>query len=120
MVLERPVNYRSTTTMTTLTTRLADQSSIATRLRSRRAPWTAARLEYAFEARTRIAAGERPSVWVVVRGMDGWSVRLEVQGVPGAIAHARTRRRAREIARARVAAALGLDPYVFDLQIDGA
>jgi hypothetical protein len=106
--------------MTTLTTRLADHSSIATWLRSHRARWTPARLQYAYEARCMIAAGGRPSVSVAVRGIDGLSVRLEVHGVPGPIGHARTRHRAREIARASVAASLGLDRYAFDLQIYGA
>jgi hypothetical protein len=119
IVVDPSVNYRSTATMTALTT-LTDQSSIATWLRSRHPRWTQARLQYAYEARCRILAGERPSVSAAVRGIDGVSVRLEVRGLPGTIAHARTRRRAREIARVRVAAALGLDPFAFDLQVDGA
>jgi hypothetical protein len=120
IVVDPSVNYRSTATMTTLTTRIADYSSIATWLRSHRARWTWARLQYAHEARCMVAAGGRPSVSVAVRGIDGLCVRLEVHGVPGAIGHARTRHRARDIARSHVAASLGLDRYAFDLQIEGA
>ena len=62
-----------------------------------------------------VAGGQRPFVRVLVVGLDGLLVRLVVVGMPGSIAHARTRRRAREIARASVASILQLDPYSFDL-----
>ena len=67
-----------------------------------------------------IAAGRRPSVRVVVFGIDGVFVQLAVYGMPGAIARTRTRRRAREIARATVASTLGIDPLAFDLEVVGA
>ena len=67
-----------------------------------------------------IDAGQRPSVRVVVVGINGLVVQLVIDGMPGAIAHARTRRRARELARPSVASLLGLDPYAFDLEVDGA
>ena len=67
-----------------------------------------------------IKAGQRPSVRVVVVGVNGLVVQLVIDGMPGAIAHARTRRRARELARSSVASLLGLDPYAFDLEVDGA
>jgi hypothetical protein len=59
-------------------------------------------------------------VRVEVIGINGLLVTLSVAGMPGSIARTRTRRRAREIARATVAAILGLDPYAFDLEVDGA
>jgi hypothetical protein len=71
-------------------------------------------------ANKRIAAGERPCIQVVVTGLDGLRVRLVVTGLPGAIGHARTRRRAREIARTSVASILHSDPYAFDLTVDEA
>jgi hypothetical protein len=67
-----------------------------------------------------IAAGQRPCVRVVVFGIDGVFVQLAVYGMPGAIARTRTRRRAREIARATVASILDLDPLAFDLEVVGA
>jgi hypothetical protein len=67
-----------------------------------------------------IAAGQRPRVRVVVFGLDGILVQLAIYGMPGAIAHARTHRRAREIARTTVAAIFDLDPTAFDLELIGA
>jgi hypothetical protein len=67
-----------------------------------------------------IAAGQRPCVRVVVFGIDGILVQLVIYGMPGAIAYARTRRRAREIARASVASIFDLDPIAFDLEVIGA
>ena len=75
---------------------------------------------FAMRANASIAAGERPCIQVVVVGFNGLRVRLVVTGLPGAIGHARTRRRAREIARTSVASILHLDPYAFDLTVDGA
>ena len=106
--------------MSANTTRLADHSSIATRLLGQRPAQSPERLRLANAARGAIAAGHRPAVRVLVMGLNGLSVRLVLDGVPGAIAHARTRRRAREIARAAVAASLRLDMYSFDLQVDDA
>ena len=102
------------------TTRLADHSSIATWLLGRRPVQGPERLRFTNAAHGEIAAGRRPGVRVLVMGLDGLSVRLVVDGFPGAIAHARTRRHAREIARAAVAASLRLDMYSFDLQVDEA
>ena len=76
--------------------------------------------ELAAAARTAIEAGERPSLQVVVIGFDGLHVHVFVPGVNGAIAHARTRRRARAIARSAVASMLRVDPYAFDLEVEGA
>jgi hypothetical protein len=70
--------------------------------------------------RAEIAAGERPCLRVSVVGFDGLHVHLFVNGATGAIAHARTRRRARELARPAVASMLHVDPYAFDLEVDGA
>ena len=70
--------------------------------------------------RAEIAAGGRPCVQVTVIGFDGLHVHLFVQGVTGAIAHARTRRRARELARPAVASMLHVDQYAFDLEVEGA
>jgi hypothetical protein len=67
-----------------------------------------------------VAAGQRPQVRVEVIGINGVFVMLTVAGMPGSIARTRTRRRAREIARTTVASILGLDPYAFDLEVDGA
>jgi hypothetical protein len=67
-----------------------------------------------------IAVGQRPCVRVVVFGIDGILVQLVINGMPGAIAYARTRRRAREIARASVASIFDLDPIAFDLEVIGA
>ena len=75
---------------------------------------------FAIAAQRLVAAGERPHVRVAVVGVDGILVRLVVDGIPGTIAHARTRRRAREVARAQVASILGLDPFDFDLEVRGA
>lgn len=105
--------------MTAPTTQLADYSSIATQLRSRFVHKSPERVAYACAVHSLIATGRRPCASVVVMGIDGLSVRLVVDGL-GTIAHVRTRRRAREIARASVAAVLDLDPYAFDLQVDGA
>jgi hypothetical protein len=76
--------------------------------------------ELAATTRQVIAAGARPSIQVVVVGFDGLHVHVFVPGVSGAIAHARTRRRARAIARHAVASMLRVDPYAFDLQVEGA
>ena len=67
-----------------------------------------------------IDAGQRPSVRVVVVGINGLVVQLVIDGIPGAIGHARTRRRARELARPAVASLLGMEQYAFDLEVDGA
>src|SRR6476646_8957516 len=75
---------------------------------------------FAIVAQRLVAAGQRPQVRVEVIGINGVLVTLTVAGMPGPIARARTRRRAREIARATVAAVLGLDPYAFDLEVHGA
>ncbi len=75
---------------------------------------------FAIVAQRLVAAGQRPQVRVEVIGINGVLVTLTVAGMPGPIARARTRRRAREIARTTVAAVLGLDPYAFDLEVDGA
>jgi len=75
---------------------------------------------FAIAAQRLVAAGERPQVRVAVVGVNGLLVRLIVDGVPGTIAHARTRRRARQVARGHVAAILGLDPFDFDLEVYGA
>jgi len=72
------------------------------------------------DLRTRILAGERPTISVAVVGFDGLHVHVFVQGVSGAIAHTRTRRRARAIARDAVASTLAVDAYAFDLEVDGA
>ena len=72
------------------------------------------------DLRVRIGAGERPTVRTVVIGFDGLHVHVFVQGVTGAIAHTRTRRRARAIARDAVASMLHVDPFAFDLEVDGA
>ena len=53
-------------------------------------------------------------------GDDGLHVHVFCQGVSGAIAHSRTRRRARAIARDAVASMLRVDSYAFDLEVDGA
>ena len=87
------------------------------------APSTVRRPEhrpFAIVAQRLVAAGQRPQVRVEVIGINGVLVTLSVAGMPGSIARTRTRRRAREIARATVAAILGLDPYAFDLEVDGA
>lgn len=87
------------------------------------APGTVQRPEhrpFAIVAQRLVAAGQRPQVRVEVIGINGVLVTLTVAGMPGPIARARTRRRAREIARTTVAAVLGLDPYAFDLEVDGA
>ena len=75
---------------------------------------------FAIVAQRLVAAGQRPQVRVEVIGINGVLVTLTVVGMPGPIARTRTRRRAREIARTTVAAILGLDPYAFDLEVDGA
>jgi hypothetical protein len=88
-----------------------------------RAPGTVQRPEhrpFAIVAQRLVAAGQRPQVLVEVIGINGVMVTLTVAGMPGPIARARTRRRAREIARTTVAAVLGLDPYAFDLEVHGA
>jgi hypothetical protein len=72
------------------------------------------------DLRTRIGAGERPVIRTAVIGFDGLHVHVFVHGVTGAIAHARTRRRARAIARGAVASMLRVDPWAFDLEVDGA
>jgi len=72
------------------------------------------------DLRTRIIAGERPTIRAAVIGFDGLHVHVFVQGVSGAVAHTRTRRRARAITRAAVAAMLRVDAYDFDLEVDGA
>ena len=98
----------------------SDTRTIPTKIRR---PSTARHPEhrpYVTAAHAMIARGQRPAVHVVVIGFNGIFVRLIVEGLPGPIAHARTRRRAREMARARVASILQLDPYAFDLQVDGA
>jgi hypothetical protein len=87
------------------------------------APGTVQRPEhrpFAIVAQRLVAAGQRPQVLVEVIGINGVLVTLTVAGMPGPIARARTRRRAREIARTTVAAVLGLDPYAFDLEVHGA
>ena len=87
------------------------------------APGTVQRPEhrpFAIVAQRLVAAGQRPQVRVEVIGINGVLVTLTVVGMPGPIARTRTRRRAREIARTTVAAILGLDPYAFDLEVDGA
>jgi hypothetical protein len=76
--------------------------------------------ELATLTRDRIEAGERPTIQVAVIGFDGLHVHVFVQGVSGAIAHTRTRRRARALARPAVASMLRVDPYAFDLEVDGA
>jgi hypothetical protein len=76
--------------------------------------------ELAAATRHVIDAGQRPSIQVVVVGFDGLHVHVFVPGVSGAIAHARTRRRARAIARDAVASMLRVDPYAFDLEVEGA
>ena len=76
--------------------------------------------ELAATTRKVIESGERPSIQVVVIGFDGLHVHVFVPGISGAIAHARTRRRARAIARSAVAAMLRVDPYAFDLEVEGA
>lgn len=104
----------------TASTNRPDYSSIATRLRG---GITVKNLEcqrFAGVATRKIGEGQLPLVRVTVLGLDGLSVRLIIDGVPGAIAHARTRRQAREIARASVAATLRLSTYAFDLEVDGA
>jgi len=106
--------------MSARTTRLANDLSIATRVLGRDRAQSRERLRFANAAHREIAAGHRPGVRVLVLGLNGLSVRLVVDGVPGAIARARTRSHAREIARAAVAASLGLDLYSFDLQVDEA
>ena len=72
------------------------------------------------DLRLRIGAGERPTIRTVVIGFDGLHVHVFVQGVTGAIAHTRTRRRARAIAREAVATMLRVDAVAFDLEVDGA
>ena len=72
------------------------------------------------DLRERIGAGERPTVRTTVIGFDGLHVHVFVQGVSGAIAHTRTRRRARAITRDAVASMLRVDPYAFHPQVDGA
>ena len=87
------------------------------------APGVAQRPEhrpFAIVAQRLVAAGQRPQVLVEVIGINGVLVTLTVAGMPGPIARARTRRRAREIARTTVATVLGLDPYAFDLEVHGA
>ena len=74
----------------------------------------------AVDLRLRIDAGERPTIRTAVIGFDGLHVHVFVQGVTGAIAHTRTRRRARAIARGAVASMLRVDAYAFDLEVDGA
>lgn len=93
---------------------------MATWLRGRITIKNQERLRFARTVQHIIAAGERPLVRVSVLGFDGLSVRLVIDGLPGAIAHARTRRQAREIARATVAARLRLSLYAFDLEVVGA
>ena len=70
--------------------------------------------------RAEITAGSRPCLQVNVIGFDGLHVHVFVQGISGAIAHTRTRRRARAITRAAVASMLRVDPFAFDLEVDGA
>jgi len=72
------------------------------------------------QTRAEITAGGRPCLQVNVIGFDGLHVHVFVQGVTGAIAHARTRRHARELARTSVASMLKVDTYAFDLEIYGA
>ena len=80
----------------------------------------AAHRQFGLAIQGMIAAGQRPCVRVVVGGFDGILVHLAIDKLPGAIAHARTRRRAREIARASVASIFELDPISFDLEVVGA
>src|SRR6185295_6170277 len=70
------------------------------------------------DLRARIGSGERPTIRAAVIGFDG--LHVFVQGISGAIAHTRTRRRARAITRAAVASMLRVDPFAFDLEVDGA
>jgi hypothetical protein len=70
--------------------------------------------------RAEISAGGRPCLQVNVIGFDGLHVHVFVNGVSGAIAHTRTRQRARELARPAVASMLHVDTYAFDLEIYGA
>jgi hypothetical protein len=72
------------------------------------------------DLRIRIRGGERPTVRTVVVGFDGLHVHVFVDGVSGAIAHARTRRRARAISREAVATMLHVDVFSFDLEVEGA
>jgi len=72
------------------------------------------------DLRARIVQGERPTIRTTVIGFDGLHVHVFVQGISGAIAHTRTRRRARAISRAAVASMLRVDPFGFDLEVDGA
>jgi hypothetical protein len=72
------------------------------------------------DLRARIGSGERPTIRAAVIGFDGLHVHVFVQGISGAIAHTRTRRRARAITRAAVASMLRVDPFAFDLEVDGA
>jgi hypothetical protein len=76
--------------------------------------------ELATLTRDRIDAGERPTIRVTVVGFDGLHVHVFVPGVNGAIGHARTRRNARALARPAVASTLRVDPYAFDLEVEGA
>jgi hypothetical protein len=101
-----------------LSNQLADHSSIVTRLRTRRARTDPAYLEFARYAQQLIAVGRRPSVRALVTGIDGLSVRVAILGLPGTILHARTRHNARQAARGSIAAALQLDLFEFDLEID--
>lgn len=78
------------------------------------------RLEFGAATRALISAGQRPWLRVILIGINGLSVRLVVDGMPGAIARTRTRRHAREVARAAIAARLRIDPYAFDLLVDEA
>lgn len=104
--------------MSTLSSQLADHSSIVTRLRTRRARTDPAYVEFARHTQQVIAGGRRPSVRVLITGIEGLSVRVAIAGLAGTILHVRTRQSAREAARVSVAAALQLDPFEFDLEID--
>ena len=89
-------------------------------IRGLSAPRRAERQRLAEALRATIAGGERPMLRVAVIGFDGLHVHVFAGGMSGAIAHTRTRRRAREIARPALASVLDVDPYAFDLEISGA
>ena len=116
----RSTRVHASDSAATVTAQLFSESPIATLPQTHPARRRAEHRQFGLAAQRMINAGQRPCVRVVVFGFDGILVQMVIEGVPGAFAHARTRRRAREIARASVASIFDLDPLDFDLEVVGA
>lgn len=63
-------------------------------------------------ARRMIARGERPGYRLLPAQDGGWTV----EGIPGVILSAASRREALDVARATIAGVLEVDPDTFDLE----